>query len=178
MKQSSLQAKAMQGARQQRPETVKHFKLVMRGRTFPKILSHKYFPTNIPTCCFLASTVVFCTHPQILEDYMGAPIGNTNRLKGASLLTVLQAECARDGSHRLRQGVRTLLSRFAKEGNRLDAEFLRDSLDGRPGQQLSITGNSEALTSLQVLFVQALTDRLQSNQQLIPEGVTIEQDKP
>ena len=110
---------------------------------------------------------------------MGAAIGNLNQSKGASLLRTLQYECAKDGSHRLRQGVRRLLERFSKEGSRADAEFLRDSLDGRPGQQLTITGESEGLTSLQVLFVQALTDRLQSNQSLIPspEPVTIEQIK-
>ena len=110
---------------------------------------------------------------------MGAPFGNLNRAKEASLIRILQAECYQDNNKRIRQGVRKLLERFKEHGSLADATFLRDSLDGRPGQQLTITGESEGLTSLQVLFVQALTDRLQSNQSLIPspEPVLIEQPK-
>ena len=104
--------------------------------------------------------------------------GNVNRAKGISLINAIQAECGRDSSYKLRQGVRRLLIRFAEHGSVADAQFLRDSLDGRPGQQLSITGNSDALTSLQVLFVQALTDRLQSNQSLTLDQPSLDQSSP
>ena len=98
---------------------------------------------------------------------MGAPLGNVNRNKGISLINAIQAACHQDGSARLRQGVNVLLQRFADKGGIREAEFIRDTLDGRPTQQVSLTDQSDTLTSLQVLFVDAAARLAQSREKTI-----------
>ena len=101
---------------------------------------------------------------------MGAPLGNVNRAR-IGLVHVLTVANERDDYTRLRKGVNKLLDRFSKEGGIREAEFIRDTLDGKPNQRIEMNGDSnQALTSLSVLFVEA-AQRLADQRQ----GLTIEQ---
>ena len=97
---------------------------------------------------------------------MAGAYGNTNRVR-KGLIHVLQVANERDDYSRLRQGCEQLLNRFSKEGGVRDAEFIRDTLDGRPTQQVSLTDQSDTLTSLQVLFVDAAARLAQSREKTI-----------
>lgn len=84
--------------------------------------------------------------------------GNLNGQKREGLAHVLRALCVREDYARLRSGCEVMLNRYAKEGGIREAEFIRDTLDGRPKQAIDLQGdNGNALTSLQVLFVDAAT---------------------
>ena len=106
----------------------------------------------------------------------GPPLGNKNNHKGRMVEQALKRAVMADDGARLRRGVEAQLTKFS-EGDQAAAVWVRDTLDGKPKQAIDL-GNEDgsALTSLQVLFVQALSDRLQSNQSLIPspEPVTID----
>jgi hypothetical protein len=57
----------------------------------------------------------------------------------------------------MRKGVNVLLQRFSKEGGIREAEFIRDTLDGKRSLFDMQGIDSTALTSLQVLFVDAVS---------------------
>ena len=87
---------------------------------------------------------------------MGAPKGNINRLRGHLFHNALIEACEQDNYGRLRQGVKLVLKRWQAEGNIRDGEFIRDTLDGRPGQRIELSGeNAQGLSSLAILFVDA-----------------------
>ena len=108
----------------------------------------------------------------------GPPIGSTNAHKSRMVEQALKRAVMADDGARLRNGVEAQLTKFS-EGDQAAAVWVRDTLDGKPKQAIDINEDGNALTSLQVLFVQALTDRLQSNQSLTPPqgSVTIDQPK-
>lgn len=97
----------------------------------------------------------------------GVP-GNVNASKAYGLIRQLRAACEQDDFQRLRKGANKLLQRFSEDGNVRDAEFLRDTLDGRPTQRLDLSEDNP-LTSLQVLFVNAATRLAQQTTLPSPE---------
>jgi hypothetical protein len=101
-------------------------------------------------------------------------IGNVNAAhKG--LLHCLQVACAKEDYARLRKGVSKLLTRFAEHGAVADAIFIRDSLDGKRSM-FDLQGiDSNGLTSLQVLFVEAAVKLSQeANQRVIEHAQTLQ----
>ena len=101
---------------------------------------------------------------------MAAPFGNVNGARDYGLIRQLRIACEQDNYTKMRRGVQALLKRFAETGGIREAEFLRDTLDGRPQQRIDLQGDSgNALASLQVLFVEA-AQRLADSQRPAIEG--------
>ena len=61
-----------------------------------------------------------------------------------------------DDGRKLRLGVEKQLENFA-DGDQQAANWVRDTLDGKPKQSIDVSNDDNPLTSLQVLFVDAAT---------------------
>lgn len=110
---------------------------------------------------------------------MGFPIGNQYAAKDHLFESVLRREVKSDNGKRLRRGMTMIVDRYAQTGDLACAVFIRDTLDGKPKQRMEVDDKQgNALSSLQVMFVQALSDKIaENNQQLnviqqIPEDDT------
>ena len=93
-------------------------------------------------------------------NLMAAPFGNTNGRKGKVIEHQLRQAAAGDDYKRVRQGCEKMLNLYAK-GDPFAVTWVRDTLDGRPTQRLDVGSDDNALTSLQVLFVQSIQDHTQ-----------------
>ena len=98
------------------------------------------------------------------------PFEKGNRLSSNQHLvtTALRRECLSDNMARIRSGMKIVVDRFKANGNLHDGVFIRDTLDGKPMQRMQVDDKQgNALSSLQVMFVQALSDKIaENNQQL------------
>lgn len=68
--------------------------------------------------------------------------GNTFGAKRRMLHDALKRAVMQDDGERLRRGIEALLDKVA-EGERWALEFLRDTLDGKPKQQLEVHGDED-----------------------------------
>jgi len=66
---------------------------------------------------------------------MAAPKGNTNALKGKIVEDILRKALIQDDYNRLRVGMQKVLDQ-ASGGDRWSIEFIRDTMDGKPKQQI------------------------------------------
>lgn len=88
---------------------------------------------------------------------MGAPKGNDYGSRHHFVSSILRRECLSDNGARLRAGMRHIVDRFQADGNLADGQFIRDTLDGKPKQQVALDAEGAGqLQSLQVMFVQAI----------------------
>lgn len=65
--------------------------------------------------------------------------GNKDAAKGRKIERMLERALLQEDDRRLREGVEALLDKVA-EGERWAMEFVRDSLDGKPKQQVEMSG--------------------------------------
>ena len=86
----------------------------------------------------------------------GAPLGSRNAAKGRLVEQALKRAVMADDGATLRRGVEKQLEKFA-DGDQQAANWVRDTLDGRPKQTVDFENEDNPLTSLQVLFVDAAT---------------------
>lgn len=73
---------------------------------------------------------------------MGAPIGNTNAAKHRRFYAALERAIAQDDGKRLRSAAEKLLD-LASEGEPWAVKELRDTLDGKPAQSVTVGGDSD-----------------------------------
>jgi len=71
---------------------------------------------------------------------MGAPLGNRNAAKGRRMARLIEGICAEEEYKRITQGIHKQLDAFAA-GDLKAGEFVRDTTDGKPAQQLDL-GNA------------------------------------
>lgn len=69
----------------------------------------------------------------------GAPEGNQNAAKSRVFHDAMRKACVQDDFKRIRQGVEAALDKAA-EGERWALELVRDTLDGKPKQQVEVAG--------------------------------------
>ena len=84
---------------------------------------------------------------------MGAPIGNTNAAKSRLFHDALRRAIAQDDGKRLRNAAEKLLD-LAAEGEGWAVKELRDTLDGKPAQAVTVGGDADnpVQTTMRVLF--------------------------
>lgn len=70
---------------------------------------------------------------------MGAPKGNINAAKYKPLYDALRKAIVQDDRARLDAGAQRLLDKYA-EGDLQAAQFVRDTLEGKPAQSVAIEG--------------------------------------
>ncbi len=70
---------------------------------------------------------------------MGAPIGNTNSAKSKLFHDTIRKACVQEDYKRLREMADALLTKAA-EGDLQAATIIRDTLDGKPKQQVEVSG--------------------------------------
>jgi hypothetical protein len=69
----------------------------------------------------------------------GAQPGNTNSQRPRVVYKALMRAVAQSDGEQIRSGVERILELFG-QGDRWAAEFVRDTLDGKPKQQTEISG--------------------------------------
>lgn len=84
---------------------------------------------------------------------MGAPVGNTNAAKSKAFYGALSRAIAQDDGARLRAAAEKLLD-LASEGEQWAVKELRDTLDGKPAQSVTLGGDADNPInhSIRVLF--------------------------
>lgn len=85
---------------------------------------------------------------------MGAPAGNLNALKGQKYVyDALRKALVQDDKQRLPAAMEKVLT-LASEGERWALEFVRDTLDGKPAQTMTVAGDNDnpLVTELHVRF--------------------------
>ena len=70
---------------------------------------------------------------------MAAPEGNQNAAKSRVFHDAMRKACVQEDFKRLRAGVDVALDKAA-EGERWALELVRDTLDGKPKQQVEVAG--------------------------------------
>lgn len=86
---------------------------------------------------------------------MSAEIGNEYAAKGRRVERMIERALKQEDDKRLREGVEKLLDNVAN-GERWALEFVRDSIDGKPKQQVVGSGEGgEFITKMVVELVQA-----------------------
>lgn len=73
---------------------------------------------------------------------MGAPIGNLNAAKSRAFYGALSRAIAQDDGKRLRAAAEKLLD-LASEGEAWAVKELRDTLDGKPAQSVTVGGDAD-----------------------------------
>lgn len=71
----------------------------------------------------------------------GAPIGNKNGEKSRVFHDAMRRACVQENFKRINQGVEQALTKAA-EGERWALELVRDTLDGKPKQQIEGPGDN------------------------------------
>ncbi len=84
---------------------------------------------------------------------MGAPVGNQNAVKAKIVGDALRKLAVQDDSKRLRAGLEKVMSAF-EAGEPWAAQFVRDTLDGKPAQSIDVGGQADnpIVTALNVTF--------------------------
>lgn len=72
----------------------------------------------------------------------GAPLGNQNAAKAKLVGDCLRRAIVQEDGKRLRQGVEKLLDAYA-EGEPWAHQYVRDTLDGKPAQSMTVAGDPE-----------------------------------
>ena len=110
---------------------------------------------------------------------MAAAIGNNYSGKHAVLETSLRSIVREDDGKRIRRGLQIVVNRFAKEGGLADGTFIRDTLDGKPKTRIDLSSeDGSGLQSLQVMFVQAIQERVEARQEALEHVIEGEPCKP
>lgn len=81
---------------------------------------------------------------------MTAPIGNKNAEKSRVFYDAVRKACVQEDYKRLRQGADELLNKAA-EGERWALEMLRDTMDGKPKQQVEVAGEDGGAMVFEVI---------------------------
>ena len=83
---------------------------------------------------------------------MGAPLGNQNASKGKMVYDALRKAIVQN-PNKLEDGIEKVLSAF-QDGEPWAAQFVRDTLDGKPAQSIDVGGQPDnpIRTSLTVEF--------------------------
>ena len=113
---------------------------------------------------------------------MALPMPSEYAQKRYLIGPALRREVLSDNGERVRRGMALVVDRFASNGNLADGQFIRDTLDGKPKQQLDISSQDNGLQSLQVMFVQAIAGAVAEQQAQLDEaspvqGLTVEMEK-
>ncbi len=85
---------------------------------------------------------------------MGAPVGNLNAAKGQKYIyEALRKALVQDDKKRLAIGMEKVLD-LVSEGDPWAMSFVRDTLDGKPAQSVTVSGDADnpLLTQLNVSF--------------------------
>lgn len=80
----------------------------------------------------------------------GAPEGNQNAKKGKLFHDELRKALIQDDLRRLRAGIEVLMDKAA-EGDRFAIELIRDTMDGKPKQQMEVSGEDGAPLTVQIV---------------------------
>lgn len=80
----------------------------------------------------------------------GAPLGNQNAAKAKVFGDALRKACVQEDFKRLREGVEQLLEQ-ASCGERWALEMVRDTLDGKPKQQVEVAGEDGGPMAFEVI---------------------------
>lgn len=72
----------------------------------------------------------------------GAPVGNKNASKSRVVEQALKRAAINEDWKRLHKGIEKVWD-AAAEGDHWALEFIRDTLDGRPAQQVSLGGDED-----------------------------------
>ena len=80
----------------------------------------------------------------------GAPIGNQNAKKAKIFADALRKACVKDDYKRLNNGVEELLNK-AQEGERWALELVRDTFDGKPKQQVEVSGDEDSPLAFELI---------------------------
>lgn len=80
----------------------------------------------------------------------GAPVGNDYATKAKVFHDAVRKACVQEDWKRVNQGVNELLHKVA-EGERWALELLRDTLDGKPKQQIEATGEDGGPLTVQII---------------------------
>lgn len=78
---------------------------------------------------------------------MAAPIGNQNASKSRLVHDELRKLAAQDNFKRLRAGLNKVMNAF-EAGEPWAAQFVRDSLDGRPAVAVTVTSDDTPVISM------------------------------
>ena len=76
---------------------------------------------------------------------MAAPLGNQNAAKGRRMARIFEGICAEEEYKRITAGINKQLDAFAA-GDLKAGEFVRDTTDGKPAQQLHLAGGLDLTT--------------------------------
>ena len=79
---------------------------------------------------------------------MGAPTGNQNASKSRVVHDALRKISLQEDHKRLRDGIEIVLDK-ASEGDMFAIQFVRDTLDGKPKQQVELSGDAENPVTIQ-----------------------------
>ena len=84
---------------------------------------------------------------------MGAPTGNQNAAKSKVVHDAMRKISLQEDHKRLRKGVEIVLDKAA-EGDMAAIQFVRDTLDGKPAQSVTVGGDADNpfLSHLTVAF--------------------------
>ena len=72
----------------------------------------------------------------------GAPVGNKNAQKSKAFHDAMRKVCVQEDYRRIAQGIEVVLDKAA-EGERWALELARDTLDGKPKQQVEVSGDED-----------------------------------
>ena len=80
----------------------------------------------------------------------GAPPGNDYAKKGKLFANALRKACVQDDFKRLNKGIEELLNK-AEEGERWALELIRDTFDGKPKQQVEVSGDEDSPMAFELI---------------------------
>ena len=81
---------------------------------------------------------------------MAAPEGNQNAAKSRAFHDAMRKACVQEDYKRINNGIEELLNK-ASSGERWALELCRDTLDGKPKQQVELSGDADSPLTVQVV---------------------------
>jgi len=98
----------------------------------------------------------------------GNQLGQLNS-KGKLIHATIKRACAQEDGKRIRAGIEKMLDLYA-EGDPFAMVYIRDTLDGKPAQSLTVSGDDDKplITMIKMVIVQSQLD----------DVVTIDQPQP
>ena len=90
---------------------------------------------------------------------MGAPVGNANGAKQRKFYDAMMRAAASDDFARLRQIAEKTLT-LAEEGESWAVTIVRDTLDGKPKQQVELSGDADNPLAVALVGADAIKQKL------------------